>query len=690
MARAAIFAPQPMAFLHPGFLWALFALAIPVLIHLFQLRRFKRIEFPNVRYLKEVSQRTRQQKKVRHWLVLIARCLALAALVLAFAQPYLPGNAAKATAGQRAVSVYIDDSYSMDGQNAQGRLLDQARAGAQQAIMAYNATDRFQVITGALEGRQQLLVGRDEALEAASRVDGSAFSRPLSQVLPRQREALSRSEARSKRAILFTDLQRSTTDVDRWTNDSTVRTVIVPILPTTPDNLSIDSAWFDSPVRRLGQAEVLHVRIRNRGGRDLENVPLRLTIDGQERALATFGATAGAVADTVLRFTNDRPGPHRAEVSITDQPVTFDDRLHLAYRTAEGLRVLLVSGDDGESDGRITAVFEGDSAHAIGVQPFRSLDLGALTRADLAILNAVPNLPSGSVHALKEMVRAGGSLAVFPGTDSDLSGYNALLAELGAGSLGRRDTSAIKVDRIDLQQPFFREVFSTMPRNVDLPQVRTRFALRMPPGSDVLLRLQDGSAFLAAARSGKGTVYVCASPLGGGAEGFTRHALFVTSLLRMAELSRPMGALYHTIGDGTAIPMEADPPAGDAAVHLKGPGGLDVVPEIRRSIGGNALVLHDLDLPEGAYAVVQGSDTLQRIALDLARSESDLSCYTPEELRVLLVQRGLTAFEVLDGATEDLSISLKRLDEGRKLWMWFIGTALLLLIAETALIRWRT
>ena len=679
-----------MAFLYPSFLWALAALAIPILIHLFQLRRFKRIDFPNVRFLKEVSQQTRQQKKIRHWLVLLARCLALAALVFAFAQPYLPSGGERVKAGQRAVSIYIDDSYSMDGQNAQGRLLDQARGAAQQAIMAYNATDRFQVITGGLEGRQQLLTGRDEALEAASQVDVSAFSRPISQVIPRQREALSRSEATVKRAILFSDLQRSTTDVDNWTNDTTMNTVIVPITPSTPDNLSIDSAWFDSPVRRIDQAEVLHVRIRNRGSRDLDNVPLRLSIDGQERALASFGAAAGAAVDTVLRFTNDATGSHRGEITITDRPVTFDDRLYIAYRTAERLRVLLVSGGDVDSDGRISAVFSGDSTHTFTTQPYRALDLGALARTDLVVLNALPDVPSGMAHSLKDFAEAGGSVAVFPAAESDATSYSALLAGFGAGALGRRDTSSIKVDRIELQQPFYRDVFSSMPRNVDLPQVRTRFALRAPAGSDVLLRLQDGSAFLAAVGAGKGTLYLCASPLGGSVNAFTQHALFVTSLLRMAELSRPMGALYHAIGDGSAIPLETDVPPGDAALHLKGPDGLDVVPEMRRSSSGAALVLHDLDLPDGAYAVVNGMDTLQNIALNLSRAESDLATYTPDELRALLAQRGLTSFDVLDGAANDLSISLKRLDEGRKLWMWFIVAALLLLIAETALIRWRT
>ena len=267
-----------MSFLHPAFLWALTALAIPVLIHLFQLRRFKRIDFPNVRYLVEVTQQTRARRKIQHWLVLLARCLALASLILAFAQPYLPGPTGATQVGERAVSLFVDNSYSMDGQNSGGRMLDQARKQAQDAVMAFSAADRYQVLTGAFEGREQVLLGRDEALETIARIDVSSYSRPLSKVLLRQREALASSDAPVKRRILFTDLQRSITDVEAWTDDTLAPTVIVPLSPATPDNLSIDSAWFATPVRRAGQAETLHLRIRNHGEQDLQNVPIRLDI----------------------------------------------------------------------------------------------------------------------------------------------------------------------------------------------------------------------------------------------------------------------------------------------------------------------------------------------------------------------------------------------------------------------------
>jgi len=675
-----------MAFLAPSFLWALAALAIPVLIHLFQLRRFKRIEFPDTRFLKEVTQQTRSRKQVRHWLTLLMRLGAVACLVLAFAQPYLPSSNGEVKAGQRAVSFFIDDSWSMDGTNPKGRLLDQARKSTQDAVMAYQATDRFQVLTNSFEGRQQLLLGRDEALAAAAQAEVGPFSRPLSQVMLRQREALARGEAPVKRAFLFTDLQRTVADPENWTDDPAVPTTIVPLPAVNVDNLAVDSVWFATPVRRLGQNEELHVRIRNFGSKAMEGVPLKLSVDGRQRALATFAVEAGASVDTVLRFANDATGPHSGQVSLTDRPITFDDDLFIAYRTAERLRVLLISGGDAASDHAVEAVFSGDSSHSFIAQPHRQADLAAFARTDLIVLNALPDVPSGTADALQDFVRNGGSLALFPGAEQDASSWNALLARFRA-SAGARDTTATQVERIDLEQPFYRDVFSTMPKNVDLPLARLRWRTAAPATAVPLLRLRNGDVFLSAIPHGEGQVYVCASPLGGAGGTFTRHALFVTSLLRMAELSRPMGALYHTIGEGTAIALEGLDLPGEAAPHLIGPDGTDLVPELRRNLGTLSIALHDTGLPPGAYALVLNGDTLARIALNLARAESDPTAYTPEQLAARLEELGLKTFTVLEAAGEELSVRLGEMDQGVKLWKWFALAALLFLFLEILIIR---
>ena len=205
--------------------------------------------------------------------------------------------------------------------------------------------------------------------------------------------------------------------------------------------------------------------------------------------------------------------------------------------------------------------------------------------------------------------------------------------------------------------------------------------------SDALLRLQGGGNFLGSIPIGKGRVYICASPLNNEAGTFTQHALFVTSLLRMAELSRPMGALYHVIGAETTIALEGVDITGETAPHLQGPKGIDLVPEVRHALGVTSIALHDEDLAPGAYALTMNNDTIAAIALDLPRAESDLRVYTPDELEKLLAQRGLTSFKVLNKAGNDLTQSLKDLDAGTKLWKWFIVAALLFLMLEILFIR---
>lgn len=674
-----------MAFLYPSFLWALTALAIPIAIHLFQLRRFKRLDFPNVRFLQAVSQQTRARKKVQHWLVLLARCLALACLVLAFAQPYVPATGSTDPTGKQAVSINIDDSWSMDATNGNGRLLDQARKAAQDAVLAYDATTEFQVVTTRATGRQQLLIGRDEALDAVGQVQAGPFSRPLSKVLARQREALARSEAPRKRALVFADLQRTTTDPENWTDDPMVRTVLVPLPGSDQANLSVDSAWFDTPVRRTGQSEALHVRIRNYGERALVDVPLRLAVNGKQRALASFAVEADTHVDTVLRFTSDQAGPQWGTISISDQPVTFDDELHLAWTVAPAINVLLIGGADAKSDEAITSVFSADSAFRLTSAALHDVRPEQVKTADLILVNALTEAPSGVSQVVADRVRQGASLALFPNAE-DGSLLNNLLAPMMAGTFGPRDTASLKVDAIDLRQPFYRDVFSDIPANVDLPVVRTRFRLSTPAGSDALLRLQDGKAFLVKVASGRGSVYLGAAPLSESGGTFTRHALFVTSLLRMAELSRPMGALYHTMGRDAEATLDVVP-QGDAVPHLIGPDGVDRVPALRRSGGSPALLLDNEDLPTGSHTVVLGTDTVQRIAVNASRTESDLGAWPIDELKSVLQQRGLTTFEVLDAEGAGLSVSLTALDHGTKYWTWFVVLALLFLILEVALLR---
>jgi len=111
-----------MSFLFPYILWGLLAVSIPLIIHLFNFRKFRKVYFTNVRFLEELKQHTRKQSKLRHLLVMISRMLAIASLVMAFAQPYIPHkNTTSRPDSVNQVNIYIDNSFSMEALSPRAR-----------------------------------------------------------------------------------------------------------------------------------------------------------------------------------------------------------------------------------------------------------------------------------------------------------------------------------------------------------------------------------------------------------------------------------------------------------------------------------------------------------------------------------------------------------------------------------------
>ena len=113
-----------MLFKHPELLYALFLLLIPIIVHLFQLRRFQKVAFTNVAFLKKVTIQTRKSSQLKKWLTLLMRLLAMAFLILAFAQPFTANQTALNT--KKETVLYIDNSFSMEAKGDKGPLLQRA------------------------------------------------------------------------------------------------------------------------------------------------------------------------------------------------------------------------------------------------------------------------------------------------------------------------------------------------------------------------------------------------------------------------------------------------------------------------------------------------------------------------------------------------------------------------------------
>ncbi len=240
-----------MNFLFPTFLIGLAAIAIPIIIHLFNFRRYKKVYFTNVRFLKELKQESDSKSRLKEYLILAMRILAITFLVLAFAQPFIPGKA-KVQQGQKAISVYVDNSFSMESTNKQGTLLENAKSAATEIVNSFNAGDKFQLLTNDFEGRHQRFLSKEEFIEQLDEVKISSATKDINDVLKRQQDFLQNSGSANKRIFLLSDFQKNQALIRKSEVDTGIVVSLIPLVSSEVNNVYIDSIWFETPVQQFG------------------------------------------------------------------------------------------------------------------------------------------------------------------------------------------------------------------------------------------------------------------------------------------------------------------------------------------------------------------------------------------------------------------------------------------------------
>ena len=187
----------------PEILWGLVALAIPIALHLLQLRRFRRVAFSNVSFLKDVQKETQSRHRLRNLLILLARLLAFACLIVAFADPMLVPEDASDVSARQSVSVYLDTSPSMMASGEVGSLLQEAKQKASALVEAFDETAQFHVFASDFDGQDQRFVTQNEALERIAGAAPSSSSPSLASVIQRAEDQLQRADV-SGAVVWFT------------------------------------------------------------------------------------------------------------------------------------------------------------------------------------------------------------------------------------------------------------------------------------------------------------------------------------------------------------------------------------------------------------------------------------------------------------------------------------------------------
>jgi len=691
-----------MSFLYPSFLFALTSLSIPIIVHLFNFRRYKKIYFTNVKFLKEIQQESKAKSTLKRLLILASRLLALGCLVIAFAQPYLPGeyNVKK---GARLVNIYIDNSFSMQAVNKSGNLLEDAKRKAKEIVQAASASDKFRLITNDFEAAQ-LTISKEQIPEAIERVQISTSVKDLTEIYGRMKSnpAEENNMGLSSEYFLLSDFQKSTFNKPALKPDTTSQTTFVYLENPAPENVYIDSCFVESPYFQQGSTQKLHIKIKNESEKEIENGSLKLYLNGKQITPLSFKASPKSSTDAILSFTCKDTGIQQGALAIEDFPVTFDDTLYFSFRVNSRVPCLVVNKKDEKAGAFLQSLFLGDSLFNYKEQNDQNIDYSAFTKSNLIVVNGLNTITSGLAEELKKYVLAGGSVLIFPAKDAEKESYNNFMNLFGASTFVQADTAQARLDSKSLPKSLYEGVFEKATENMDMPKVNYHFVTQSNSrsGEEVLLKLINGQKFLSMYNKGRGRLYVCTAPLDEKSSSFAKHALFVPTLIKIAVLSRPSPPLYYFNGNNEAIDVSTLSISGENPWHInsltptlsKGEGGIqssgvDFIPEIKVTENSKFIFTHSQPAHAGNYLLTHEKNSLNGLAFNYKRTESNLNCYSKTDLDELVKNAGWKNVTVVDTNAASFKASLADLSGGTKLWKLFVLLTLLFLLAETALIK---
>jgi len=671
-----------MRFLYPNMLWGLLALLIPILIHLFNFRRHKLVYFSNTAVLRSIQQENAKTRKLKYLVTLLLRCLFIAAIVLAFAFPYSPEKQINVNTADNLIGVYIDNSMSMKGQSQRTTLIEDARQSARDLVHKLSPSNRYLLMTNSFEVQNEYPMNQEEMLDQLDRMNPDGAPVAMGEVIDRFGMLSGQHGFASSTLFVYSDFQSNTFDLSAAKADTTMQVVVVPMVPEYTSNLYIDSVWLASPIVQSGLTNDLMVRVVNQGDKEVKGLPVNFTMNGMMAASTTVDLEKNGSTEVELQFVVDHNGEQQCSVSLMDHPITFDDQYDFVLSVKPNLSVVEL----GTESSACALLFDDDEQFNYTLMEPSRFDLGAISKAQLLIVNETAQMNETLQQTLLDAVAEGASLMVFPSAD-DPKSNNYLYQKLGL-ALVEVDTNRTAVEDLAQQHAFFSDVILDLPQHPDLPQVRRHVRLKSNGVPTPLLTLQNGDPFLLTETVGKGQAFVMATALDAKWSDMADNALFVPMMVKMAFMGGKMDKLSYTLGVDKLLVLSDMSLEGDHHfLFANADRSFELMPASEVRNNRAYLYLND-NLPTAGFYDLLVNDTVNRVtAWNESRVESRMDFTDRDAIAPAFAKAGFDVAAVLDTnefATADL---VEAMAHQSSEWKLFALIALLALLGEIAVLR---
>ncbi|MCI0514589.1 BatA domain-containing protein [candidate division KSB1 bacterium] len=695
-----------LTFLNQVILYALPAIAIPLLIHLFTKQKLKKIPFSSLEFLKEMRKETIRRLKLKQILLIILRTLIILLLILAFARPALKQNLALGKlsgSGRATIAIILDNSLSMSLTIQGTPAFDYAKNRAYDIVNLLKPGDEVYLIAPLSPGRVRVIGPKynfESIRQTIQATPLSWYGTDLPGAIQTAQKLLLAANNFNREIYLISDLQASGFHPQKAPYlpllQPGIRLFLAPIQAEQSRNISVARVELINQILEQGKPAEVVASIRNHGNAPVANTLIQLFIGGKRVNQTTLTLQPAQTQQVSFKFTPDQVGFQSGYLSLEADDLARDNRRYFAFYVPEQIRVLLVGNRLQDVNYFNWALNpRADSALSLKSTSVRG---DQLTTVDfnayhVVVLSNVPGLPAAVLTRLVTYVKNGGGLLMALGSEVNIRDYNTHVNSLFnlphfTDPVGRLDSreAFLSFGKIDFSHPIFQTVFEAATKQIDSPQFYFSFKVAALNQAEAIISYNNQYPFLIESRVGRGRVLLFTSATDPNWSDWTVKGIFAPLINRSVNyLTGTSNLPDQELIVGNEIQYTSSQVTNILELELEKPDQrrIRVRPEVK---GGNLVVqFSEVDM-HGVYQLRHQATVLGQWAANVEPMESVLTPVADDTLQKVLGANNYREIKPHSNLTKTVNAARY----GKELWQILVLLAFILLIIEMWLYRQKT
>ncbi|KAA0246285.1 MAG: BatA domain-containing protein [Ignavibacteriales bacterium] len=514
-----------MTFLNPAVLFGLLAASIPIIIHLLNLRKLKKIDFSTLQFLKELQKNKIRKIKIKQWLLLALRVLIILAIVTAFARPTIVGvSIGGTTSAAKTTAVFIlDDTFSMSVVDQNGSYFNQAKEAIKNILTQFEEGDEFGLVLVSHQPDEiEMTSNLNKFVQEVDATNISYASGKLNNSIIKAAELIGEAKNFNKEIYVLADFQKGRLanedeiiDLKEQLGEQ-VRLYTFNYSGKEVFNFGIDDLKLNTQIFEKDKPVKFEATLKNYSERTKDNLVVSLFINGERLAQQSINLNSGESKIANLEASARNFGYNDAIIEIEEDDIIQDNKRYTSFFISEKIPVLILA-DDVNDTKLIEAALKSVSEKGyfdITIKKTEQISGVSLNNFQVIILLS-DNFGNESVK-LNQFLSSGKGIIIFPPSENGSSGFNSSLNSIGitsAGSFVKLEAGqSIHFSETDFNHPLFENIFmDEKKKQIESPEIFSYFKINPGGKGKSIIKLQDESSFLSEYSIGDGKVLLFSS-----------------------------------------------------------------------------------------------------------------------------------------------------------------------------------